>query len=89
MVLLKYTSITKWAEALKANPRLARIAGFEPHDVPAAGSIQTGPIVVEVVVSCQDDILGCSDCARNIIQENAIEIGVTTGRHIAGFDSAV
>jgi hypothetical protein len=35
MVLLKYTSITKWAEALKANPRLARIAGFEPYDVPA------------------------------------------------------
>ena len=26
MVLLKYTSITKWAEALKANPRLARMA---------------------------------------------------------------
>jgi hypothetical protein len=38
MVLLKYTSITKWAEALKAKPRLARIAGFEPYDVPAAGT---------------------------------------------------
>ena len=38
MVLLKYTSITKWAEALKANPRLARMAGFEPYDVPAAGT---------------------------------------------------
>ena len=38
MVLLKYTSITKWAEALKANPRLARIAGFEPYHVPATGT---------------------------------------------------
>ena len=38
MVLLKYTSITKWAEALKANPRLARMAGFEPYDVPVAGA---------------------------------------------------
>ena len=38
MVLLKYTSISKWAEALKAKPRLARMAGFEPHDVPAAGT---------------------------------------------------
>ncbi len=38
MVLLQYTSITKWAEALKANPRLARMAGFEPNDVPAAGT---------------------------------------------------
>jgi hypothetical protein len=38
MVLLKYTSITKWAEALKANPRLARMAGFEPDDVPVAGT---------------------------------------------------
>jgi hypothetical protein len=38
MVLLKYTSITKWAEALKAKPRLARMAGFEPYDTPAAGS---------------------------------------------------
>jgi hypothetical protein len=38
MVLLKYTSITKFAEALKAKPRLARIAGFEAYDVPAAGT---------------------------------------------------
>ena len=38
MVLLKYTSITKWAEALKAKPRLARMAGFEPDDTPAAGT---------------------------------------------------
>ena len=38
MVLLKYTSITKWAKALKANPRLARMAGFEPYDVPVAGA---------------------------------------------------
>ncbi len=38
MVLLKYTSITKWIEALKANPRLARMAGFEPDDVPVAGT---------------------------------------------------
>lgn len=38
MVLLKYTSITNWAEALKANPRLARMAGFEPDDVPVAGT---------------------------------------------------
>ncbi len=38
MVLLKYTSITKWAKALKANPRLARMAGFEPNDVPVAGT---------------------------------------------------
>ena len=38
MALLKYTSITKWAEALKAKPRLARIAGFELYDVPAAGT---------------------------------------------------
>jgi len=38
MVLLKYTSITKFAKDLKAKPRLARIAGFEPYDTPAAGS---------------------------------------------------
>jgi hypothetical protein len=38
MVLLKYTRITKWAEALKAKPRLARMAGFEPYDVPAPGT---------------------------------------------------
>jgi hypothetical protein len=38
MVLLKYTSITKWAEVLKAKPRLARMAGFKPYDVPVAGA---------------------------------------------------
>jgi len=38
MVLLRYTSIAKWAEALRAKPRLARIAGFEPGDTPAAGT---------------------------------------------------
>ncbi len=38
MVLLKYTSISKWAKALKANPRLARMAGFKPYHVPVAGA---------------------------------------------------
>ena len=38
MILLRYTSITKWAEDLKAKPRLAQIAGFEPPDTPVAGS---------------------------------------------------
>ena len=38
MMLLKFTSITKWTEALRSKPRLARIAGFEPHDTPAAGT---------------------------------------------------
>jgi hypothetical protein len=38
MILLRYTSITRFAEDLKARPRLAIMAGFEPHDTPAAGS---------------------------------------------------
>jgi hypothetical protein len=38
MILLRYTSITKWAEDLKTKPRLAQIAGFEPFDTPVAGS---------------------------------------------------
>jgi len=38
MVLLKYTSIARFAEDLKDKPRLARIAGFEPSDTPVAGS---------------------------------------------------
>lgn len=38
MVLLKYTSMGKWAKALKANPRLARMAGFKPYHVPVAGA---------------------------------------------------
>jgi len=38
MILLRYTSITRFAEDLKAKPRLAIMAGFEPHDTPAAGS---------------------------------------------------
>ena len=38
MMLLKYTSITRFAKDLRAKPRLARIAGFEPFDTPAAGS---------------------------------------------------
>lgn len=38
MMLLRYTSMSKWAENLRAKPRLARIAGFEPFDTPVAGS---------------------------------------------------
>jgi len=38
MVLLRYTSITRFAKDLKAKPRLARIAGFQNHDTPCAGS---------------------------------------------------
>jgi len=38
MVLLKYTSISRFAEDLRAKPRLARIAGFQPFDTPVAGS---------------------------------------------------
>jgi hypothetical protein len=38
MILLRYTSISRWAQHLKAKPRLARIAGFEPFDTPVAGS---------------------------------------------------
>jgi hypothetical protein len=38
MMLLSYTSIAEFAEDLKANPRLAIIAGFEPFDTPVTGS---------------------------------------------------
>ena len=38
MILLKYESIPKWAEKLRAKPRLARIAGFESFRTPAAGT---------------------------------------------------
>jgi hypothetical protein len=38
MVLLRYTSISGFAQDLKGKPRLALIAGFEPHDCPVAGS---------------------------------------------------
>ena len=38
MTLLRYESIPKWVKAMKAKPRLARIAGFEPHNVPAVGT---------------------------------------------------
>ena len=38
MVLLRYTSITRFAEDMKAKPRLAVIAGFVPFDTPAAGT---------------------------------------------------
>jgi len=38
MVLLRYTSITRFAEDLRAKPRLAHIAGFAPFDTPAAGT---------------------------------------------------
>jgi len=38
MILLGYASIAKFAQDLKANPRLAIIAGFEPLDTPVTGS---------------------------------------------------
>jgi hypothetical protein len=38
MVLLRYTSIPKWAQHMKAKPRLAIMAGFEPFHTPAAGT---------------------------------------------------
>ena len=38
MTLIKYTSIPKWAKELRAKPRLAIIAGFEPHHTPVSGS---------------------------------------------------
>jgi hypothetical protein len=38
MTLLKYTSIPKWAQELRAKPRLAIIAGFEPYHTPVSGT---------------------------------------------------
>jgi hypothetical protein len=38
MTLLRYTSIPRWAKELRAKPRLAIIAGFEPFETPAAGT---------------------------------------------------
>jgi len=38
MIILGYTRISQWAEELRAKPRLARIAGFEPYDTPATGT---------------------------------------------------
>ncbi|MBI1929234.1 transposase [Candidatus Poribacteria bacterium] len=38
MVLLKVETFSKWADQLKHHPRLARIAGFSPGNVPVAGT---------------------------------------------------
>ncbi len=38
MVILKIESIPQWARKLKTYPRLARIAGFSPNNVPVAGT---------------------------------------------------
>ena len=38
MVLLKVETFSKWADMLKHHPRLARIAGFSPDEVPVAGT---------------------------------------------------
>jgi hypothetical protein len=38
MVILKYKSLPKFAQDLKAKPRLAKIAGFFSGDVPVAGT---------------------------------------------------
>jgi len=38
MVMLRVESIPQWAAKLKTYPRLARIAGFSPNNVPVAGT---------------------------------------------------
>jgi hypothetical protein len=38
MILLRYKSISKFAQDLKAKPRLAKIAGFFNGEVPVAGT---------------------------------------------------
>ena len=38
MLLLGEKSITKWAKTLRATPRLARIAGFDPFHTPGVGT---------------------------------------------------
>ena len=38
MIILSVESIPQWAAKLKTYPRLARIAGFSPNNVPAAGT---------------------------------------------------
>ena len=38
MSLLAIEGFTDWAQTLKSQPRLARIAGFDPDDTPAVGT---------------------------------------------------
>lgn len=39
MTMLRYTSITKFAQDLRRKPRLAILAGFPPHQTPSIGAI--------------------------------------------------
>ena len=39
MAMLRYTSITDFAEDLRRKPRLAILAGFEPHQTPSLGAL--------------------------------------------------
>jgi hypothetical protein len=39
MTMLRYTSITKFAEDLRRKPRLAILAGFAPHETPCVGAL--------------------------------------------------
>jgi hypothetical protein len=41
MLLLQYKSLPKWADDLRAHPRLAQIAGFPPFQTPAVGTFYT------------------------------------------------
>src|SRR5215813_9134917 len=41
MLLLQYKSLPKWADELRAHPRLAQIAGFPPFQTPAVGTFYT------------------------------------------------